>query len=192
MSLYQTALGELAAVFSRLDDGAVDAVIARLAVARRIVVFGGGGERLQIMGFALRMFPMGLNVAVKGDMTTPFVGTGDEFLVTCGPGWIATAEALMQVARSAGAECILITATHRALRRIGRSGAGWRAAGGRARLGARLLSGGAAGRHHPERVEPAGVSPHAFKMVIGLIILIAISTSNLDLAGLMAAKPGGR
>ena len=36
-----------------------------------------------------------------------------------------------------------------------------------------------------------GVSPYAFKMVIGLIILIAISTSNLDLAGLMAAKPGG-
>ena len=110
MSLYQTALGELAAVFSRLDDGAVDAVIARLAVARRIVVFGGGGERLQIMGFALRMFPMGLNAAVEGDMTTPFVDTGDVFLVTCGPGWIATAEALMQVARSAGAECILITA----------------------------------------------------------------------------------
>ena len=109
MSLYQTALGELAAVFSRLDDGAVDAVSARLAMARRIVVFGGGGERLQIMGFALRMFPMGLNVAVEGDMTTPFVGTGDEFLVTCGHGWIATAEALMQVARSAGAECILIT-----------------------------------------------------------------------------------
>ena len=110
MSLYQTALGELAAVFSRLDDGAVDGVIARLAVARRIVVFGGGRERLQIMGFAMRMFHMGLNAAVEGDMTTPAVGTGDVLLVTCGPGWIATAAALMQVARSAGAETILITA----------------------------------------------------------------------------------
>ena len=157
MSLYQTALGELAAVFSRLDDGAVDAVIARLAVARRIVVFGGGGERLQIMGLAMRMFHIGLNAAVEGDMTTPFVDTGDVFLVTCGPGWIATAEALMQVARSAGAECILITAQP-----TGRCAAladlvlGGARLGGRARLGARLLSGGAAGRHHPERAEPAG------------------------------------
>ena len=33
-----------------------------------------------------------------------------------------------------------------------------------------------------------GVSPYAFKMVVGLIILIAISTSNLDLAALLAPK----
>lgn len=110
MSDYQTALTELAAVFSRLDDGAVDGVIEQLAQARRIVVFGGGRERLQIMGFAMRMFHMGLQAAVEGDMTTPAVAKGDVFLVTCGPGWISTAEALMQVARSAGAEVILITA----------------------------------------------------------------------------------
>jgi simple sugar transport system permease protein len=33
-----------------------------------------------------------------------------------------------------------------------------------------------------------GVSPYAFKMVIGVIILLAISTSNLDLAALLAPK----
>ena len=110
MSLYQTALDKLAAVFLRLDDGAVDGLVERLARARRIVVFGGGRERLQIMGLAMRLFHMGLNAAVEGDMTTPAVGKGDVFLVTCGPGWIATAEALMQIARSAGALCILITA----------------------------------------------------------------------------------
>jgi 6-phospho-3-hexuloisomerase len=110
MSDYQTALAELGAVFSRLDDGAVDAVVARLARARRIVVFGGGRERLQIMGFAMRMFHMGLQASVEGDMTTPAVGPGDVFLVTCGPGHISTAEALMGVAREAGAEVILITA----------------------------------------------------------------------------------
>jgi len=110
MSLYQTALSELAVVFSRLDDAAVDTVVGRLAQARRIVVFGGGRERLQIMGFAMRMFHMGLQAAVEGDMTTPAVGKGDLLLVTCGPGWISTAHALMQVARSAGAEVILITA----------------------------------------------------------------------------------
>lgn len=110
MSDYQTALAELSAVFARLDDSRVDAVIERLAQARRIVVFGGGREKLQIMGFAMRLFHMGLNAAVEGDMTTPAVGPGDVFLVTCGPGWISTAEALMRVAKDAGAEVQFITA----------------------------------------------------------------------------------
>ena len=86
MSDYQTALAELGTVFARLDDAQVDAVVERLARARRIVVFGGGRERLQIMGFAMRMFHMGLAAAVEGDMTTPAVGKGDVLLVTCGPG----------------------------------------------------------------------------------------------------------
>ena len=33
-----------------------------------------------------------------------------------------------------------------------------------------------------------GVSPYAFKMIVGLIILIAISTSNIDLAAMLAPK----
>ena len=33
-----------------------------------------------------------------------------------------------------------------------------------------------------------GVSPYAFKMIVGLIILLAISTSNIDLAAMMAPK----
>lgn len=37
-----------------------------------------------------------------------------------------------------------------------------------------------------------GVSPYAFKMVVGVIILLAISTSNLDLTRLMAPQKGDR
>ncbi len=114
MTLYSTALAELGGVFARLDDRQVDAVIERLAQARRIVVFGGGREKLQIMGFAMRLFHMGLAASVEGDMTTPAVGKGDVFLVTCGPGYISTAEALMGVARDAGARVILITAQPKA------------------------------------------------------------------------------
>lgn len=110
MSLYQTALDELSGVFSRIDDTQVDGLIARIADAKRIVVFGGGRERLQIMGFAMRLYHMGLDVAVEGDMTTPPVGPGDLLLVTCGPGQISTALALMGVARDAGSGVALITA----------------------------------------------------------------------------------
>ena len=108
--IYQDALAELSEVFARIDDGAVDAANAMIAGAGRIVVFGGGRERLQIMGFAMRLYHMGLDVAVEGDMTTPPLGPGDLFVVTCGPGYISTAFALMQVAREAGARTLLITA----------------------------------------------------------------------------------
>ena len=109
-TLYGTALAELGQVFERLDDAAVDRAVTIIAEARRIVVFGGGREKLQIMGFAMRLYHMGLAVAVEGDMTTPPVGPGDLFLVTCGPGEISTALALMGVAKAAGATIMLITA----------------------------------------------------------------------------------
>lgn len=109
-NLYATAMAELGSVFTRLDDTSVDQAIQMIAKARRVVVFGGGRERLQIMGFAMRMFHMGLDAAVEGDMTTPAVGPGDLFIVTCGPGYISTALALMEVAQAAGAQILFITA----------------------------------------------------------------------------------
>lgn len=108
--LYRTAIGELGSVFDHLDDGAVDAVVEAIATAGTTVVFGGGRERLQIMGFAMRLYHMGVSVAVEGDMTTPPVGPGDLFLVTAGPGEISTALALIGVAKAAGAKVVVITA----------------------------------------------------------------------------------
>jgi 6-phospho-3-hexuloisomerase len=109
-SLYATALSELAGVFEKIDDAEVEKALDMMAKARRIVVFGGGRERLQIMGFAMRLYHMGLAVAVEGDMTTPPVGKGDLFIVTCGPGEISTALALMGVAKQAGATILFLTA----------------------------------------------------------------------------------
>jgi len=109
-NLYQGALAELSGVFDRIDDAAVDSAVRLIAEARTVVVFGGGRERLQIMGFAMRLFHLGRSVAVVGDMTTPAIGKGDLFVVTCGPGEISTALALLDVAKKAGAKILLITA----------------------------------------------------------------------------------
>ena len=108
--LYQGALNELGGVFSRIDDAAVDTAVRMIRDANHVVVFAGGRERLQIMGFAMRLFHMGLKVAVEGDMTTPPVGPGDLFIVTVGPGEISTAIALMEVAENAGATILFLTA----------------------------------------------------------------------------------
>ena len=112
-NLYQGALEELSQVFTKLDDSAVDRAVDMIAQAKTTVVFGGGRERLQIMGFAMRLFHMGLPVAVEGDMTTPAVGKDDLFVVTCGPGEISTALALLDVAKKAGATILVLTAQPR-------------------------------------------------------------------------------
>lgn len=109
-TLYADALDELQTTFARLKDADVENALEMIAAARRIVVFGGGREKLQIMGFAMRLYHMGLSVAVEGDMTTPPVGKGDLFIVTVGPGEISTALALLGVAKAAGASILVITA----------------------------------------------------------------------------------
>jgi len=109
-SLYKSALNELAVVFDRISDADVDTANEMIAKARNIVVFAGGREKLQIMGFAMRLYHMGLKVAVEGDMTTPPVGKGDLFIVTIGPGEISTGLALLGVAKKAGASILFITA----------------------------------------------------------------------------------
>ena len=109
-SFYDIALDELKIVFSKVSNDEVDKALNLIAKARKIVVFGGGREKLQIMGFAMRLFHMGLQASVEGDMTTPAVKKGDLFIVTCGPGEISTALALMGVAKKAGATILFITA----------------------------------------------------------------------------------
>ena len=93
-----------------MPEDALDGLLEAIVEARRIVVFGLGREGLQMRGFAMRLFHMGRDVAVWGDMTAPNVGAGDLFLVSAGPGDLATARALVGIARAAGACTALATA----------------------------------------------------------------------------------
>ncbi|KUM28154.1 Fe-S cluster assembly protein HesB [Mesorhizobium loti] len=108
--MFETALGELGAVVGRIDDGRVDTACEMLAGAGKIVVYGCGREALQVKGFAMRLFHLGLPVAVVGDMTTPPLAQGDVFLASSGPGETTTVLTLMRVARDAGAKVLLVTA----------------------------------------------------------------------------------
>lgn len=110
MSLYQAALDDLGAVFKRIDDGAVDGAIAEIAGAGRIALYGVGREGLQMKGLAMRLFHLGLDASVVGDMTTPPIGKGDLLIVSAGPGYFGTVTALMEAARKAGASTLLVTA----------------------------------------------------------------------------------
>jgi len=109
-ALAKGALADLDGVFAAMPEDALDGLIAEIVKARRIVVFGLGREGLQMRGFAMRLFHMGRNVAVWGDMTTPPVGTDDLLIVSAGPGDLATARTLAAIARAAGGRTLLVTA----------------------------------------------------------------------------------
>lgn len=108
--MFKAALDELGAVLARVDGDRIDAACGMLAGARQIVVYGCGREALQVKGFAMRLYHLGLPVSVVGDMTTPPVGQGDVFLASSGPGETSTVLTLMRIAREAGATVLLLTA----------------------------------------------------------------------------------
>src|SRR4051794_24312477 len=109
-ALAKGALADLDAVFQAMPENALDGLIEEIVNARRIVVFGLGREGLQMRGFAMRLFHMGHNVAVWGDMTAPAVTTGDLLIVSVGPGDLPTARALVDIARKSGARTLMVTA----------------------------------------------------------------------------------
>jgi hypothetical protein len=74
--LSKGALSDLAGVFEAMPEKALDGLIEAIVAARRIIVFGLGRKGLQMRGFAMRLFHMGRDVAVWGDMTTPALGRG--------------------------------------------------------------------------------------------------------------------
>ncbi len=109
-TLYRDAITDLERVFERLDDAEVDCAVRKIAAAKRIALYGVGREGLQIKGLCMRLFHLGCRAAMVGDMTTPPIGHGDLLIVSAGPGFFSTVEALMGVAKAAGAETLLITA----------------------------------------------------------------------------------
>jgi 6-phospho-3-hexuloisomerase len=104
------ALGDLAKVFARLPAGAESALVDAIVAAKRIAIYGAGREGLQMDGFAMRLAHLGLDVHVVGDMTVPPLGKGDLFIVSAGPGASNIGDALIGVAREAGAKIAVVTA----------------------------------------------------------------------------------
>ncbi len=83
---------------------------ASLAGAGRIFCHGVGREGLMMRALAMRLFHLGRDAHVVGDMTVPPAGPGDVLLVSAGPGHFATVAALADVSREAGATVICVTA----------------------------------------------------------------------------------
>jgi len=108
--LARAALEDAQRVVEQLDDAVFESFAQAIAGAKRIVLHGLGREGLQIKGLAMRLYHLGLDAHVVGEMTTPPVGAGDLLIVSAGPGDFATIAALMAIAKDAGAKTAVVTA----------------------------------------------------------------------------------
>lgn len=98
--------GALAALAPEATTPLEDSICA----SRRITLHGLGREGLQMKGLAMRLYHLGLDAHVVGEMTTPPLGAGDLLIVSAGPGEFASIAALMTRAKSASARTAIITA----------------------------------------------------------------------------------
>lgn len=104
------ACRELAAVLERVPASVLEALAEDLAGAGRVALYGVGREGLMMRALAMRLYHLGLDAHPVGDMTTPPLTSGDLLLASAGPGHFNTVEALLRVARNAGASTVLVTA----------------------------------------------------------------------------------
>ncbi|MFN3991482.1 MAG: SIS domain-containing protein [Tabrizicola flagellatus] len=104
------AAGEIRDAVAAIDPAALQGMVEDLSHARRVVCYGVGREGLMMRALAMRLYHMGLDAHVVGDMSCPPVGPGDLLVVSAGPGGFSTVDGLIGVARKAGARVACVTA----------------------------------------------------------------------------------
>jgi len=107
---FARACRELESACHALDPGQLNRLIGEISRAKKVVLFGVGREGLMMRALAMRLYHMGLDAHVVGDMSTPPVGPGDLLIVSAGPGGFSTVNGLLGVAKAAGARTACVTA----------------------------------------------------------------------------------
>ena len=104
------ALKTVADALGAIDRDDFERACEMIGAATVIGIYGCGREGLQMRGFAMRLFHLGLDVGCLGDVSMPRLGEGDLLVVSAGPGELATVTAHMSTARAADARVLFITA----------------------------------------------------------------------------------
>jgi 6-phospho-3-hexuloisomerase len=103
-------INELGDVVRAIDETATAHLIDEVVRSRSLFTYGVGREGLVLQSFCMRLYHLGLDAHVVGDMTTPSVHSGDLFITSAGPGYFSTVGALMDVVRRSGGRTALVTA----------------------------------------------------------------------------------
>ena len=108
--LAKSASDELRAGCAAVSEAEFAVLLEAIASARRIVAYGCGREGLMMRALAMRLYHLGCDVHMQGDMSCPPLGAGDLLLISSGPGQLSTVAALIGQARAGGTKVACITA----------------------------------------------------------------------------------
>ena len=106
---FAQAVSEVGSALAAIDEEEIERACAALSKARHIGLYGCGREALQVRGFAMRLFHLGLPASPVGDVSMPALRQGDWLVAVAGPGELATVTAHMNTARDAGASILFVT-----------------------------------------------------------------------------------
>jgi 6-phospho-3-hexuloisomerase len=109
-ALAARAADEIRVAVAGIDPAAMDGMVHEIASARHIACYGVGREGLMMRALAMRLYHMGLDAHVVGDMSCPPLGLGDLLIVSAGPGEFSTVNGLIGVAQTAGARVACVSA----------------------------------------------------------------------------------
>lgn len=104
------ALDELRQAAARIPDTTLDTLNDEILAAGRISCSANGRELLVLRAFAMRLMHLGLDAHIAGDVTAKPLGPGDLLLVVCGPGKLATMDAMLTIGKEVGARTVVVTA----------------------------------------------------------------------------------
>jgi 6-phospho-3-hexuloisomerase len=104
------AAAEIRDAVAAINPAALDGMVTELSTAKRIACYGVGREGLMMRALAMRLYHMGLDAHVVGDMSCPPIGPGDLLIASAGPGGFSTVNGLISVARAASARVACVTA----------------------------------------------------------------------------------
>lgn len=90
--------------FSKLDH-----LNNSLITSNNIICYGVGREGLMMKSLTMRLMHLGLNSYFVGDMNVPPLQQGDLLLVSQGPGFFSTVDALVSIANNQKCKIIVFT-----------------------------------------------------------------------------------
>lgn len=109
-ALARASLDEVGRVIAALPPEGPARFLEEVRRARTLALYGVGREGLAVRALAMRLYHLGLNAHVVGDMTVRPLGAGDLLICSAGPGGFSTVNGLLGVAREAGARTLVFTA----------------------------------------------------------------------------------
>jgi 6-phospho-3-hexuloisomerase len=110
VNLIKKAIQEVEGVFTPSTFLNLNQLCKSLSTAKNIICYGVGREGLMMKSLTMRLTHLGLNAYFVGDMNVPPATKEDLLLVSAGPGFFSTVDALVGVATKADCKTIVFTA----------------------------------------------------------------------------------